>query len=325
MNAKPLVTCTGIGLLALSCPAVQVEDPTISNVARREVAVTLDDLPGVQTFGSFCNLAALEQLNRTLVNSLTSQAIPATGFVVESRLCEEKSSALSGLLRIWLDAGLELGNHSFSHLDLNDTPLSTYEADVIRGEAATRRLLEAQGRRMKYFRHPYLHAGKDLETKRAFESFLSGRGYQVAPVTVDNQEWVFAEVYARALRRRDPATRQRVGSAYIAYMEDMFAFFERLSIDVLGYEVKQTLLLHANPLNADYLDELAAMLRRRGYAFITLEQALADPAYRLPDTYAGPEGLSWLHRWSLGKGMTMKREPREPEWIRRLLESPEHP
>ena len=106
--------------------------------------------------------------------------------------------------------------------------------------------------------------------------------------------------------------------AYLRYMEDMFAFFEKYSVRVVGYEVKQVLLLHVNPLNADYLDELSRMMKRRGYAFISVDQALTDPAYTLRDTYAGPVGLSWLHRWALSKGMPMTEEPREPEFIRRL-------
>lgn len=84
---------------------------------------------------------------------------------------------------------------------------------------------------------------------------------------------------------------------------------------VAGYEVKQVLLLHANPLNADYLDDLVRMIKRRGYAFISLDQALEDPAYRLADNYAGPKGLSWIHRWALSKGMKMREEPREPAFI----------
>ena len=104
-------------------------------------------------------------------------------------------------------------------------------------------------------------------------------------------------------------------------MDTVFDFFERRSVEVVGYEIKQVLLLHANPLNADYFDELVAMMKRRGYAFITMDQALKDPAYQLPDTYAGPKGLSWLHRWASTKGMKMTEEPREPEFIAELFRS----
>jgi peptidoglycan-N-acetylglucosamine deacetylase len=286
---------------------------------RREVAITFDDLPGVAMLQSQrCNPKAFAEMNRKLLQSITTHQIPALGLVVEGRLCERQRGALPDLLSMWLGAGLELGNHSFSHFDFNNTPLPLYKADVIRGETITNRLLQQRGKRLKYFRYPFLHAGKDLETKRAFEKFLVERGYKVAPVTIDNQEWVFAEVYARAKERRDKATAERVADAYITYMEEMFDFFEELSVEVIGYEIKQVLLLHANPLNADYFDELGRIMKRRGYAFISLDQALEDPAYRLPDTYAGPRGLSWLHRWALSKGMKMREEPREPEFIAKL-------
>ena len=230
----------------------------------------------------------------------------------------EKHGALSDILDIWLKAGMDLGNHSYSHPDLNNTPLGRYQADVIRGETVTKRLLQKRGRKLKYFRHPFLHAGKDLETRKAFEKFLQERSYTLAPVTIDNQEWVFAEVYATAKDRGDRATAERIAGEYLKYMNTVFDFFEKRSVEVVGYEIKQVLLLHVNPLNADYLDELIGMMKKRGYGFISMDQALADPAYRLPDGYTGPTGLSWIHRWGLAKGMKVREEPREPQIIAKL-------
>jgi peptidoglycan-N-acetylglucosamine deacetylase len=287
---------------------------------RREVAVTFDDLPGVAMLRSQrCNSKAFAALNSKLLQSVARHRIRAVGLVVEGNICEGQRAALPGILNMWLDAGLELGNHSFSHFDLNKTPLALYESDVVRGENITRKLLRERGKELKYFRHPFLHAGSDLQTKRAFEKFLVERGYRVAPVTIDNQEWVFAEVYAVAKDRGEKATAERVAGAYITYMDTVFDFFEKRSVDVVGYEIKQVLLLHANPLNADYFDELVRMMKRRGYSFISLDQALQDPAYGLEDNYAGPIGLSWLHRWAFTKGMTMREEPREPEFIAKLF------
>ena len=288
---------------------------------RREVALTFDDVPGVAMLRSErCNAKAYAAMNKRLVSGLTKHRIPATGLVTESQLCGSQGKELAAILELWLDAGLDLGNHSFSHYDLNNTSLKVYEADVVRGELVTNRVLRARGRKLRYFRHPFLHAGKTVETKSAFEKFLAGRGYTIAPVTIDNQEWVFAEVYAAAKGRRDTATARRVAESYIEYMNSTFEFFEQRSIEVTGREIRQVLLLHANPLNTDYLDELVLMMKKRGYSFISLDHALADPAYRLPDRYAGPVGLSWLHRWALTKGLPVREEPREPAFITRLFE-----
>jgi peptidoglycan/xylan/chitin deacetylase (PgdA/CDA1 family) len=307
-------------LLALLSATSYGQSASKTQSGRREIAITFDDLPGsAMPVSQRCRRDAFADVNRRLLKIISTHRIPAIGFVTEGNLCDRDKDALAELLGMWLEADLELGNHSFSHFDINTTPLARYAADVIRGEANVRSLLQQRGRRLKYFRHPFLHAGKDLDTKRAFESFLAERGYTVAPVTIDNQEWVFAEVYALAKERGDDATADRVADAYVTFMESVVDFFEKLSVRVVGYEIKQVLLLHANPLNADHFDELVRMMKRRGYAFISLDQALEDPAYRLPDTYAGPRGLSWIHRWALSKGMTMTEEPREPEFVAMLF------
>jgi hypothetical protein len=172
--------------------------------------------------------------------------------------------------------------------------------------------------KLRYFRHPTLNTGPDLATKRAFEKFLAARGYTIAPVTIDNSEWIFARVYAEAKQRDDVETMKRVAADYVPYLEEMFQFYEKLSQDVVGYEVKQTLLLHANALNADHFDEVVQMLKRRGYSFISLEQALADKAYRLPDNYVGPVGISWLQRWAVTKGMEFRQEPGLPQFMKQF-------
>lgn len=255
-----------------------------------------------------------------LVKRLASRGIPAIGFVNEGKLYaagdfDERVS----FLRMWVDAGLDLGNHTYSHISIDRVPLSAYKDDVIRGEVITRRLLREKGKKLRFFRHTQLRTGPSRGYKIGLERFLRARGYTIAPVTVDSQEFMFAVAYDAAKRIGDMQTLNRVGKAYIEYMDSIFDFYEKLSVDFLGYEMKQTLLLHANELNADYFDQLVGMMERRGYAFISLDEALKDTPYSLPDAQA-LEGLSWIHRWMLAKGLKIRREPREPEWIRRLSE-----
>ena len=288
--------------------------------SRREVAVTFDDLPATRLIRS-CDLDAIREMTAKLLDIAAKHQVPLVGFVNEGKCEKLPQEALETILQMWLDAGMELGNHSYSHFDLNDTGLDRYQADVIRGESTTKRLLEARGRQLRYFRHPFLHAGKDLETKRAFESFLRERGYRVAPVTIDNQEWVFAKAYARAKRKGDEETAERISKAYLPYMKEVFEFFEAYSRHTVGHEIPQVLVLHANALNADHFEQLITMMKERGYRFVSMANALQDRAYLSADNYAGPEGLSWLHRWAITKGMEISREPREPEWLAALLRS----
>ena len=275
----------------------------------RQVAITIDDLPRGGDLPSARDLTAIRAMTVKLLAPLGG--VPVIGFVNAGRAEALGDTGLQTILKIWLDHGAELGNHTWSHPDLNTVPLVEYEADLLRGEPA---LVRALGRRPVYFRHPFLHAGKDAATRQGLEEFLAAHGYRIAPVTLDNSDYMFAAVYGPALAA-DPPLAARVKLAYLAYMESIFAFFEARSKEVVGREFPQTLLIHASQLNADAMPELLAMMRGRGYQFVSLEMALRDEAYRLPDEYYGPGGFSWLHRWSITKGMTPKGEPNEPAWI----------
>jgi len=294
---------------------VRAQDRAFNGTAGREVAVTFDDLP------AWGDLERMSYITRKLLKGISDHKVPAVGFVNEAQLFTRgEMDARIALLQMWLDAGLELGNHTFSHILIDRHPLEAYQEDVVRGETVTRMLLREKGMRLRYFRHTQLRTGPTAEYKEGLGKFLAERGYTVAPVTIDNQEWVFAAVYSGARERGDRETMNRVAAAYIKYMDEIFAFFEKLSREFLGYEVKQTLLLHTNELNADYFDELVGMMRKRGYTFISLEAALKDKAYSLPDAQA-KMGLSWIHRWMLAKGLEMRPEPTEPEWIADLHKS----
>ena len=214
------------------------------------------------------------------------------------------------MLDVWLDFGADLGNHSHSHLNINNVPLQQYVDDIAKGEPVVKEALAARGRRLTYYRHPFLFTGPTPEIKQGMQAYLDGRGYRVAPVTLDNADYQYAALYTR------PEYRERVRQEYVPYMESVVAFFEERSVEVVGREFPQILLIHANQLNADLMPDLLAMFRRRGYTFVSLEQALADPAYRLEDGYAGRNGFSWIHRWSRTKGMKPKGEPEPPEWVR---------
>jgi len=278
--------------------------------AKRAVAITFDDLPA--THGG---LTEYEYVTENLLAKLKAAKVPAIGFVNERKLfADGEIDRRTALLKRWLDAGHELGNHTYSHIQIDNAPFELYAEDVIRGEAVTRRLSQAAGRKFRYFRHTQLRTGPTEEYRKQLNEFLAGRGYITAPVTIDNNDYIYAMAYANAKRRGDWELIRKIVASYIDYMDRVFDHFEKISVDLLGYEVKQTLLLHANELNADHFDKLAGMMRNRGYKFITLDMALKDPAYRLPEAVSR-RGLSWIHRWTLAKGKTMREEPAEADWI----------
>ena len=288
----------------------------------REVAITIDDLPIAGLAPR--DIESSRELTRKLLAAIAAHHAPVIAFVNEDKLNGVDGAvdpARVDLLRRWLDAGIELGNHSYSHGDFHAVPLEPFEQDVLKGERVTRPLLAARGLTPRYFRHPYLHTGRDLEKRSAFERFLGEHGYRVAPVTIDNEDYVFANAYDRTLTR-DAGAARRVAAAYVPYMEAKAEFFERNSRELLGREMRQILLIHASMLNADGFDDLAAMFERRGYRFITLDRALEDPAFQSTDTFVGNSGITWIHRWALTKGMPRTfyaGEPEVPAFVTEML------
>jgi peptidoglycan/xylan/chitin deacetylase (PgdA/CDA1 family) len=222
------------------------------------------------------------------------------------------------LLQSWRDAGFALGNHTASHLDLHAVGLAAYEQDILTGDAPLRALLARRGETPRWFRHPFLRTGRTAEEKAALSAFLDAHGYRIAPVTITDSDWIWAAAYRKAQEHADAATAQRLRDAYVPYLLRTVGYFEGRSRLLLGYELPQVLLLHANALNADTFDALAEGLRARGYRFVDLDEGLRDPAYQRPDAYTGALGTSWLHRWAMaaGKPWTFwNGQPTSPKWV----------
>jgi len=280
----------------------------------RQVAVTIDDLPA--GMADRLPAAQITAMTAKLLGTLRDQKIPVVGFVNERKLYKpgEVDERIK-MLQMWLDYGFELGNHSFSHQSLNQIELKDWEDDVVQGESVLRILLAPKKLRLRYFRHPYLDTGRDLTTRRKAEEFLTQRGYRIAPVTLDGWDWAFAGIYEDAKQRNDTALQDRIVKDYLAHHDAEFAWAEELSRKVVGYEPKQVLLLHASNLEADHIGELLDLLRKRGYRFITLEDALGDQAYSLPNTYVGEEGSGWIEQWAITQGKIPQGAPKFPEWV----------
>jgi peptidoglycan/xylan/chitin deacetylase (PgdA/CDA1 family) len=279
----------------------------------RAIAITIDDLPaGAANTMSASDITAM---TTKLLGTLREQKIPVVGFVNERKLyfkageVDERIKALNQ----WLDAGFELGNHTYAHTSLNRAGLKDFEDSVIQGESVTRLLLAQHKMTLRYFRHPYLDTGRDLQTRREAEAFLVARGYRIAPVTLDAWDWMFARIYDDAKKRGDTAAQQEVVKSYLSYTTEVFSYYEKFSRDLIGYEPKQILLLHGNNLEAEHIGELLELIRKRGYRFVTLENALSDQAYGLPDTYVGEEGTNWIDHWAITLGRPPLQSPVAPQ------------
>ncbi len=282
-----------------------------------EIAITFDDLPVVTARDP---LARQQRITRDLLAHLKKRRLPVVAFVngdkllVDGKVVPERVA----LLDQWMKAGFELGNHTFSHRSLNRIPVEEYEADIVAGEKHLADVIRRHRGQLRYFRHPFLQTGRSAEVRDRVTAFLGKRGYTVAPVTIDNSEWIFARAYDLA----DADTKRKIVGVYIEYMLAKVQWHHREAVRLFGREIRHVLLVHANALNAEAFGALADRISKRGgHRFITLSRALEDPAYASPDTYFGPAGISWLDRWALTRGVSKEffaAEPRTPEWVQKI-------
>ncbi|MEZ5395679.1 MAG: polysaccharide deacetylase family protein [Bryobacterales bacterium] len=286
----------------------------------RSIAVTVDDLPAarhcfakaeLEDFGSF------RLKNKKFLDAFMKRKLPLTGFVAEGFTPKAwQPTALKSLLGDWLQAGAELGNHTFSHRDLLDVPMARFQADIVLGEAALGSALAERGKKPRYFRFPYLHSHKAGGDPRELERFLERSGYKTAPVTVDAQDWLFAEVYAWTLSRGDEVRRERTAKAYLEYLAALLEHAEQSSLETLGREPAQVLLMHASALSFDHVDEILRVIEGRGYRFVSLDEALRDEVYAEP---APPNG-SWLIGWRDARKLPRSPDPEPGRFLGSLLE-----
>ena len=293
----------------------------------RRIAATIDDLPWARL--DEIKPPDLQARHQALLDQLKQANVPVVGFVNENKL--EVGGVVQPqrvqMLRDWLDAGYQLGNHTWSHMDLNAEGVEAFQQDFLRGERVLRPLLAERGQVPVWMRHPYLRAGRTAQDRARMGGFFAEHGYRIAPVTVDNGEWVWAFAYANVLNEQaDTPARESVlrqlRRGYVPYMLNKLDYYEAQSVTLLGYALPQVWLMHANELNAATFAELVAATQRRGYRFVSLDEAMQDPAYARGTTgYDGRYGPSWLHRWAMAEKRPKTfyaGEPEVPAWVKKL-------
>lgn len=295
--------------LSLQAPAQQ-----------RTVAITVDDLPYVSHTRTALTLADLKdarQVNRTLLKAFENHRVPVTGFVNEGRVQGLGPRTGLQILSQWIADGLDLGNHTYSHSDVNKLSVPQVEAEILRGEATIGPLMKNAGKRLEFFRFPMNHTGDTKAKHDEIAAFLAQRGYKLATCTIDNSDYLFNDAYVRALAEKDEQTAKKLRLEYLAYTSSEIDYYASLNKQVLGYEPAQVMLLHDNRLNADVIDSLLELFVRKNYEFVSLATAESDPAYSIPDTFTTQYGWMWGYRWAKEKNVKVdgRLEPEPATWI----------
>jgi peptidoglycan/xylan/chitin deacetylase (PgdA/CDA1 family) len=304
--------------LALICVCAPVTKQTNqSKTPHKAIALTFDDLPYNNPVGGNY-LKDAKRVTDELLRVMKAHRATSVGFVNEGKLhAPGELNARTALLKQWVDAGMTLGNHTYSHPDFNTQTIQQFQDEIVKGEVITRRLMKGRQPYQLYFRHPMTHTGDTREKKEAIEKFLAERGYKVTPHTIENSDFIYNVGYVRVRQKNDQALMKKLRDAYLEFNFAATDFAEQISPKIFGREIPQLLLLHAIDINADCLDEMLRRYEARGYRFVTLDEVMSDPAYQTKDTLVAQRGPTWLWRWSksLGQNISFKDDPETPQWI----------
>ena len=257
---------------------------------------------------------------RLLIQKLKEYKVPATGFLQGGMVSdgEKLFPVRANTARMWRDAGFETGLGGFKHLSLYRTPVDDYIANVEKNERVAKELLGDMALPPRYFSYPFLNAGKSIEDKAKVEAWLATRGYTSVKYTFDNQEWMYSFAYDMARNDNDVNTMKQIREAYIDYMGKMFEHYEAYSQEMFGRDIPQTMVLTPGRLITDTADEFFTMATKRGYTFITIDEAQGDPAYKTKENFTGEAGISWFERWTLAKGGKLRPEPEIDAEVQRI-------
>jgi peptidoglycan/xylan/chitin deacetylase (PgdA/CDA1 family) len=200
---------------------------------------------------------------------------PVYGFVNGFRTAEYPYQA--ELLREWVAAGNPLGNHTWSHPALDTTSAKDYIANIAKDEPLLQQV--APHGDWHWFRYPFLEEGDTLKKRVAVRDYLFAHHYRVAEVSMDFEDYLWNDSYARCMAKHDDAAVASLETSYLATADEFIGVFRGLSQKLYGHDIPYILLLHVGAFDARMLPRLIALFRSKGFQFITLEQAAADPAY----------------------------------------------
>ena len=277
----------------------------------RSVSITIDDVPNVHLYAANGNSSGL-------LKKLDSLNLPVAIFINEANLkLNNAFEENKKLLQSWiLKPYITVGNHSYSHPNYGEIGFDVFKEEVLKGEELSRKMAEHAGKKLEYFRFPFNAMGKDSAQQLQMRQFLTEHHYISTPFTVESEDWLYTQLYEKALNEGKREEAKAIGNRYVELSLQLFDYFDGVALKVTGRPVKQIYLCHDNRLNTDYLPVLIQKLKEKEYRLISLAEAMDDPSYQLPLYYHGNWGFSWLYRWVKDldqRRSLMRSEPADKE------------
>ena len=292
------LVCTASGCPGYPFGAAAAQSP--------QVAFTFDDLPA---HGPLPPGMARPAVVASILKTLKHEGMPPVyGFVNGFRVAQFPYQI--HILEQWHAEGEPLGNHTWSHPELDKLSATAYEQNIERNQDLLSRV--DPGGDWHWFRYPFLEEGNTVEKREQVRGWLEAHGYRIAEVSMDFQDYLWNEPYARCEAQRNRAAIQRLHDTYLATADTYIGVYRELAHRLYGHDVPYVLLMHVGAFDARILPELISHFRARGFAFVTLEQAMEDPVYRADAAVAAPGGTTFNELVATERQIAMP-DAEEPE------------
>jgi peptidoglycan-N-acetylglucosamine deacetylase len=281
--------------------AAQKNSP--NNSVRPQVALTLDD-PTL----SLGSVLKWQEANSRILKAISAKDVRAALFVCGMRVDDANGAKL---LTAWDQAGHLICNHSYSHKFYGER---TSYADFAVGFLKNEKVIAPYHNRTSLFRYPFLKEGDTADKRDRFRELLKERGYRVGHVTIDASDWYVSQRFVDRLAKEPNAPIAPYRNYLIAHLLDRAAFYRQLALDVLGRDIRHTLLVHFNPLNAFVLPDVMTAFEAAGWQWIDASLAFEDPIFRSqPHTLPAGESLVWALAKETGRFEDRLRYPGEDD------------
>jgi lysophospholipase L1-like esterase len=223
-----------------------------------ELAITIDDLPVHNDLPP--GMSRLD-VAKSIIASLQEAGVPQPyGFVNAAPIA--KDGSLQAVLDVWRAAGFPLGNHTWSHANLDQLTVADFESEITRNEPAI------QGGDWRWFRYPFLVEGKDPKKRAEIRRFLKERNYRIAAVTMTFGDYEWNGPYARCMAKHDDAAIAELEASYLAEAREAVDLSRKASPNS-----PYVLLMHIGAFDARMLPKLLAQYKAEGFRFVTLPEA----------------------------------------------------
>lgn len=271
------------------------------------VAITFDDLP---LNGHLPPGVTRVQIVKDVLAVLKQHNVPQVYGFVNSKKLEGNTDGVDAL-KLWVASGERVGNHTYSHLDLQQNTPEAFERDVAQNEPVLELLSERD--HWHWLRYPFLREGETVEKRRAVRSYLRDHGYKVAQVTIDYEDYAWNSPYARCLGNHDARSIEWLNSTYLNIASDYIDADRAMAKLVYGHDINHVLLLHLGAFSSAIVPQVFDMLQQKGMHLITLEEAESDPAYQAdPDAPTSKYGGSLLEQMMDVKKLPYPKVPPKP-------------